>query len=228
MKFITLEGLDGSGKSTQLNLLKDYFTRMQLPYQFLHFPRTSTKPFGELIARFLRGDLGDNDQVNPYLVALLYAEDRNDAKTIIQKWLGEGYYVIVDRYVHSNIAFQCAKVTGEQEKKKLKDWINDLEYNYFKLPRPAVSIFLDVPFSFTSQNLENIRGGEDRDYLMGKEDIHEKDLTFQERVRDIYVNYIDGEENFNLINCSNNDSDMLTAEEVFLQIKDILNQKLDL
>ncbi len=228
MKFITLEGLDGSGKSTQLNLLKEYFTKKQLPYKFLHFPRTATKPFGELIARFLRGDLGANDQVNPYLVALLYAEDRHDAKNRVQAWLKDGYHVIVDRYVHSNVAFQCAKVPDKQEKKELQKWIYELEYDHFALPKPDVSIFLDVPFTFTSQNLKNARAGEDRDYLHGKEDIHEKDLSFQESVRDIYVNYIDGEDNFNLINCSKNGSDMLSAEEVFYRIKTILNQKLGL
>jgi len=226
MKFITLEGLDGSGKSTQLNLLKAFLTAQKIPFKFLHFPRTSTLPFGDLIARFLRGDLGDNQQVDPYLVALLYAEDRNDAKELIKSWISEGYYVVIDRYVHSNIAFQCAKVEPKEEKLKLKEWINSLEYGHFKLPKPDVSIFLDVPFAFTSKNLQNMRGGEDRDYLKGKEDIHEKDLSFQEKVRDVYLNYIDGEDRFSLVNCSKNNMDMLSADEVFEHIKNILREKI--
>ena len=153
MKFFVVEGLDGSGKSTQLKLLRRYFTRNKTAFQYLHFPRTDTGVFGELIARFLRGELGDISQVDPYLVALIYAGDRMDASETIKKWLSEGYTVLLDRYVYSNIAFQCAKTEIPSERKKLKEWIYHLEYDYFKIPKPDLSLFLDVPLSFTRQKL---------------------------------------------------------------------------
>ena len=120
MRFAVIEGLDGSGKSTQLKLLKDYLDAQSIPYKFLHFPRLEEGYYGKLIARFLRGEMGPNQQVDPYLVALIFAGDRADAAHIIRGWLEEGYLVIADRYVYSNIAYQCAKLTDPAEIERLK------------------------------------------------------------------------------------------------------------
>ena len=117
MKFAVIEGLDGSGKSTQLSMLKNYLKAHKISFEYLHFPRTDSPVFGELIARFLRGELGENNAVNPYLVALIYAGDRNDASGLIRGWLNENKLVIVDRYVFSNIAYQCAKILILMERK---------------------------------------------------------------------------------------------------------------
>ena len=76
MGLMVIEGLDGAGKSTQMNRLSEYLTARGHRCMLLHFPRTGTPVYGELISRFLRGELGDIHQVNPYLVALMYAADR--------------------------------------------------------------------------------------------------------------------------------------------------------
>jgi dTMP kinase len=218
MKFFVVEGLDGSGKSTQLKLLRRYFTRNKTAFQYLHFPRTDTGVFGELIARFLRGELGDISQVDPYLVALIYAGDRMDASETIKKWLSEGYTVLLDRYVYSNIAFQCAKTEIPSESKKLKEWIYHLEYDYFKIPKPDLSLFLDVPLSFTRQKLALNREGKDRSYLQGLKDIHEENMEFQKKVREVYLWEVSEEDNFMLINCSDSQGKILPPQEIFSQI----------
>ena len=223
MKFFVVEGLDGSGKSTQIRLLREYFTRNKIPHQYLHFPRTDSGIFGELIARFLRGELGDIDQVHPYLVALIYAGDRKDASAMIRQWLKEDYTVLLDRYVYSNIAFQCAKIEEPTERLKLKDWIYYLEYEYFKIPKPDLSLFLDVPLAFTEQKLALNRKGEDRSYLQGVKDIHEEDIEFQKKVREVYLWEVSEEENFKLINCHGSKGEMLSPYEIFSQILTTLN-----
>ena len=110
MKLFVIEGLDGAGKSTQIQLLKEFFLKQGYICEYLHYPRTEAPYFGELIARFLRGEFGEIGDVDPYLVAMLYAGDRKDASELISGWLKKGNIVILDRYTYSNIAYQCAKL----------------------------------------------------------------------------------------------------------------------
>ena len=222
MKFINIEGLDGSGKSTQIKLLKNYFEENHIPYQYIHFPRTDSPVYGELIAKFLRGDLGTMEKVDPYLIALLYAGDRNDAKNTINQWIDQGTLVLIDRYVYSNIAFQCAKLREKQKIDELSAWIKYLEYDYFKIPKPDIELFLDVPTEFTKQNLEKTRVGSDREYLQGKEDIHEKDIAFQSRVRAVYQREVQKEENFYEIPCYDSNGQMHKPEFIKQKILDYI------
>ncbi len=222
MNFINIEGLDASGKSTQISLLRQHFQENNIPHQYLHFPRTDSPVFGKLIGMFLRGELGAIDSVNPYLVALIYAGDRNDAKAMLQEWLEQDYLLLVDRYVYSNIAFQGAKLGDDKEIDTLSDWIKYLEYDYYQIPRPDINLFLDVPTEFTRSGLKNKRKGSDREYLQGKDDIHEKDLGFQKNVRDIYLREISKEDDFRLIDCRNQSGKMLSSTEIRDKILQIL------
>jgi len=201
MKLFVIEGVDGSGKSTQLKLLRKYITQKGYECEFLHFPRTGAPYFGELIARFLRGEFGTLKEVDPYLVAMLYAGDRKDASSIIQNWLVNKKIVLLDRYTYSNIAYQCAKLDDHQSQDKLMKWILSLEFEHFAIPRPDLNIFLDVPFSFTEMKLASARSGNDRDYLNGNMDIHEESLNFQKKVRDVYLRVARSDDNLVVVNC---------------------------
>lgn len=204
MSFIVIEGLDGAGKSTQIELLKKYLQSVDKEYEYIHFPTNDSPVFGDLISRFLRGELGSLKEVNPYLVALLFAGDRFNMKNIINNWIDSGKVVINDRYVYSNIGFQCAKTSSKKEADELFNWILDIEYNYFKIPKPDVSIFLDVPFEFTKQILSTSRKGESRNYLKGKKDIHEADIEFQLKVKQTYEKALDKDDMFIRIKCYDN------------------------
>lgn len=226
--FIVLEGLDGAGKSTQIKLLRQMVEATGRECEYLHFPRFDAPIYGDMIARFLRGEFGSVEQVNPYLVALLYAGDRADAARQIREWMTEGKCVIVDRYVYSNIGYQCAKVESEEERQRLAEWIYKTEFEEFAIPRPTLSLFLDVPFGFTEAKLTSQREGADRDYLSGGQDIHEKSLDLQRRVREVYLDAAAKEEDFKVVDCSDSEGNMASPEEIFRRVAEVVKPLLEL
>lgn len=220
---VVLEGLDGAGKSTQVKKLRDYLESLFGEIEYIHFPRYDAPVYGSLISRFLRGDFGSNENVHPQLVALLFAEDRHGAAPQMKEKLAEGGTVLLDRYVYSNIAYQCAKLSDEKEAETLRDWIFNTEYGEFSLPRPDLNIFLDVPIGFVESKLRSQRGGTDRDYLEGAQDIHEADIEFQKRVRDIYRNQCRLDPRFIRIDCSDEYGQMLPPGAIFAKVKNVVD-----
>lgn len=216
---IVLEGLDGAGKSTQVRMIRDYIQASGREVEYLHFPRFDSPLYGDLIARFLRGEFGSIENVHPQLVALLFAEDRHAAKSLLEGWLTSGKVVLLDRYVFSNVAFQCAKSASVREADALRKWILDTEYGLFALPVPDVNLFLDVPLDFVSERLKENRSGNDRDYLAGKEDIHESDMGFQMRVRNIYLKETELTPSFVKIGCMDACGLMLPENDIFSKIR---------
>jgi dTMP kinase len=223
MSLIVIEGLDGAGKSTQIEWMQRFLAEKGVPCRYIHFPRTDAPVYGDLVARFLRGDLGSIDTVNPYLVALMYAGDRYDFKPKLKQWLSDGSTVLLDRYVYSNIAYQCAKIPHPAQREELRKWILDLEFGYHGLPIPDANIFLDVPFLFTERKLSETRKGDDRGYLQGKSDIHEADLNFQRSVREVYLSLQDTP-GFLRIDCADEHQNMLPPQAIFENIRAALTQ----
>lgn len=217
---IVFEGLDGAGKSTQKDLLKAHFDSLGISYKDIHFPKLNEGYHGTLISEFLRGEFGSIDDVHPKLVALLFAADRKEHLHQMQEWLDQGHWIIMDRYVYSNIAFQCAKLTGENEKDALKEWILNYEYQYNGLPRSYQSFFLDVPINFIEESLSQERQGEDRHYLNGEQDIHESSMALQKNVRQEYLKLVEEQEDFHLINCADGNGHFLPAEEVHAKVSE--------
>lgn len=216
---IVLEGLDGAGKSTQVKMLRDYLAMRTGELEYIHFPRYDAPVYGSLISRFLRGEFGSNDTVHPQLVALLFAEDRHGAAPGIKQALDEGKTVLLDRYVYSNIAYQCAKLADISQRRALRDWIFNTEYVDFQLPVPDLNLFLDVPIGFVEKSLAKDRAGQDRDYLSGAQDIHEASIAFQKAVRDMYVAETARDPKFRRIDCSAEDGSMLPPDSIFSLIK---------
>jgi dTMP kinase len=225
MKLFVIEGVDGSGKSTQLKLLRSFLTRKGYSCEFLHFPRTDAPYFGELIARFLRGEFGSLNEVDPYMVALLYAGDRRDASEMIRGWLKNRKIVLLDRYTYSNIAYQCAKIDDPDAQDKLMNWILNLEFEHFGIPKPDLNLFLDVPFSFTEKKLRSERSGDDRTYLKGTRDIHEESLNFQKKVRDIYLKVARSDDRLVVIDCNQENGLMQSPEMISSFILKIISER---
>ncbi len=223
---IVLEGLDGAGKSTQVKKLKEYLEQKCGGCEYIHFPRYDAPVYGELISRFLRGDFGSNDAVHPQLVALLFAEDRHGAASQIKKLLEEGKTVLLDRYVYSNIAYQCAKLSDDKAAEDLRRWIFKTEFGDFAEPVADLNIFLDVPIGFVEKNLTHSRSGEDREYLAGAQDIHESSIAFQKKVKQMYLNQAAEDASLKVVDCSDQQGRMLPSEDIFLKIKRLVDETL--
>ena len=217
--FIVLEGLDGAGKSTQIRMLRQLCADRGVESEYVHFPRFDSPVYGQLIARFLRGEFGGVQEVDPYLVALIFAGDRADAAPQIRQWLAEGKAVVLDRYVYSNVGFQCAKLPAGEERDRLADWIVNLEFGHNALPRPDLSLFLDVPFAFTERKLSEVREGDDRDYLQGGQDIHEASLQLQQDVRSVYLASAAKDPSLRVVDCSDASGAMESPEGIFAKIR---------
>ena len=215
--FIVVEGLDGAGKSTQVSRLKEWL-RERGELEYIHFPRYDAPVYGDLIGRFLQGRFGAIDKVHPQLVALLFAEDRHGAAPQLREALAAGKTVLLDRYVYSNIAYQCAKLADPAEREELRRWILETEFGPFGLPRPDVNLYLDVPISFVEASLKGQREGGDRAYLDGGKDIHEADIDFQKTVREMYLAQVREDPHFLRVDCSAADGSMLPPDEIFARV----------
>lgn len=212
-KLICLEACDGVGKSTQIKIITDFLEKNDKTYISLHFPMYGKNDFSNIISMFLRGDLGENNKVDPLFVANIYAMDRYKSKPDLIKYLNTYDYVILDRYVHSNMAFQGAKYDEIEKIDGIVKWIDDFEFKFLKLPYPDLILYLDLPIDVVKERLIN-RTGDNREYLNGNNDIHEMDFEFQTKVRKMYLG-LDNCENYNKINCLDDNGNTLSPVDVF-------------
>lgn len=183
---LALEGVDGCGKSTQVGLLVEELRARGLDAQAISFPRYEDPIFGDLIRRFLAGELGPVAGVHPRLVALLFAGDRGAEAESIRELLASGKIVVCDRYFYSNVAYQGAKLERE-EVESFEDWLRKLEIGHYSIPMPACSIYLDVPAAVREERLRARRTlGVAASEGAVPDDIHERDLALQARVEEIF------------------------------------------
>ena len=146
---------------------------------------------------------------------------------MIRQWLSEGKAVVLDRYVWSNVGYQCAKLPAGEARERLAQWILDLEFGHNALPRPDVSLFLDVPFAFTERKLSEQREGDDRRYLQGASDIHEGALGLQRSVREVYLSMAAKDASLRVVDCRDDAGAMETPDHIFNRIQAALAPILD-
>lgn len=180
---IALEGIDGSGKGTQSQRLLQTLRADGHRVALLSFPRYDETFFGRAIGQFLDGRFGSLDQVHPQLAALLFAGDRFESRDVITAALAEHDIVLCDRYVASNIAHQAAKL-DQPQRSELQVWIAQLEFEVYALPRPGLTLLLDLPAT-TAQQL--IAHKSARSYTDKAADLQEADAGYLQRVREVYL-----------------------------------------
>ena len=172
-KLIVIEGTDGSGKSTQFRLMAQRLEQENRPFRRLVFPRYSEES-SALIRLYLGGAFGSKPgDVNAYAASAFYAVDRYASyKQGWGEWYAKGGLILSDRYTTSNAVHQASKEPAEKQEAFLK-WLYEFEYEHLGLPRPDVTIYLDVPTAFTEKML---RGREQATNTQA--DIHEKDMDY--------------------------------------------------
>jgi len=204
-----IDGTDGSGKATQTKILADRLIRAGFDVETADFPQYNAKSAG-LVEEYLSGKYGSAEAVGPYRASIFYACDRYDASFKIRSWLAEGKIVISNRYVTANMGHQGGKIKNPLVRKHYFNWLYQLEYEIFNIPKPDLNIILHVPAEI-SQKLANQRAKEDWD---GKtKDIHQEDLTHLKNAEQTYLEIARSFPDFSLIECAEN-GQMKSREEI--------------
>lgn len=180
-KLIAIEGIDGSGKRTQVELLAKALIAGGHAVYSTGFPQYDSW-FGKMVGQFLNGDFGALETVDPHFSALLYAGDRFEAKPRLEAALTQGKIVLVDRYIGSNLAHQTAR-TKETDRPAFTSWIEHLEYSIYNLPRETMVLYLRVP---PRQAQELVGRKSARSYTTAKKDLLEASLRHLEDAAAMY------------------------------------------
>jgi dTMP kinase len=197
-KFIVIDGTDGSGKATQTELLVKRLKKEKFKVKIFDFPQYGQKSAG-LVEEYLNGKYGGAKEVGPYRASIFYACDRYDASFKIRKFLENGYVVVSNRYVTANMGHQGGKIVDAKKRKKYFDWLYELEYGIFEIPKPDLNIILHVDAA-VAQKLVDSKG--QRGYTKKKRDLHEKDLKHLRDAERVYLEIAKTMKNFKLISCT--------------------------
>jgi dTMP kinase len=206
---VAIEGIDGAGKGTQAARVAETATAAGFSVASFSFPLYDGNPFSRAVADYLNGEFGGADEVHPELAALLYAGDRFHARPRLVAALAESDLVVCDRYVASNAAHQGAKLTGEA-RTRLLDWLDEVEYGEFALPRPALVVLLDAPVALAR---ELVGRKAERGYTTLEADIHESDAGHSGATREVYLE-LAARDNWRIVRAAGDDGEPRGLDEV--------------
>jgi dTMP kinase len=230
--FFVFEGIDGSGKSTQSNLLVEALRKKGLQVEKIDFPQYGKKSAG-LVENYQTGMYGSSMEVGPYRASIFYACDRYDMGFQIQKWLDEGKIVISDRYTVSNVGHQGGKlIYHKDEWEKYIDWLYDLEYNIFRIPKPDYNFIMKISPELSMQMSNKITDPEKlkkRTAYLGnaaKQDIHEADKRHLADTLESYLAVAEKfPDDFKIIDCEE-DSTFLPVAQIHKKVLTLVEEKL--
>ncbi|HEV7453956.1 MAG TPA: FAD-dependent thymidylate synthase [Candidatus Saccharimonadales bacterium] len=180
--FIVIEGTDGSGKGTQFQLLRDRLVTAGYKVEAFDFPQYD-QPSSYFVTQYLNGKYGKADEVGPYTASLFYALDRYESAARIRKAIDEGKIVISNRFTGSSMGHQGTKFANSEERRGYFIWLDNLEFEMLRIPRPDISFVLRVPVDITQQLIDQ---KDERGYTDKKRDIHESDHSHLERALAVY------------------------------------------
>lgn len=208
-KFIVIDGTDGSGKTTQFNLLVEKLKAQGFAVEVADFPQYNTKSAG-LVEEYLSGKYGGADEVTPYQSSIFYAVDRFDASFKIRQWLKDGKIVVANRYVSASLGHQGGKIENQLERKVFFNWLYELEYKLFNIPKPDLSLILHVE----AEIAQKLAANRHREDWVGKtRDIHEENLGHLQKAEQVYLEIAQTFPDFKLIKCTR-EGEIMSREEI--------------
>lgn len=180
--FIVIEGTDGSGKGTQFELLCERLRQAGYEIATFDFPQYGN-PSSYFVKQYLNGEYGGAEAVSPYTASLFYALDRYEAAPQIKKALDEGKVVVSNRFTGSSMGHQGTKFRTPEERRGYFIWLDNLEFEMLKVPRPDISFVLRVPAEIAEELIDK-KGA--REYTDKKRDIHEADHAHLQKSVEVY------------------------------------------
>lgn len=222
-KLIVLEGIDGSGKRTQLEMLARVLADRGIACEQISFPNYPGF-FGKMAARFLNGEFGSLEAVDPHFSALLYAGDRLESKPAMEGALGSGKILLADRYVGSNLAHQGARVPPNKRGEFLQ-WLSELEYQVYGLPAEDLVIHLRVPVGEAHRLIGEKTA---RDYTTRRRDLQEASRAHLAAAAEVY-DELARQANWVKIECADRASGRLRAPAAIHQeIVSVISAKIQI
>ncbi len=211
-QIIVFEGIDGSGKSTQTDLLLTYLKKRKISTKYYKFPQYKKTIYGRMVGDFLSGKLGSLENINPYLISLPYALDRASVADQIKREKAAGNILVFDRYVASTKGHQASRLNGVEQKQFL-EWQDKLEYGINKMPKEDLVFLLDLPVKNSLELIDNRQ----KDLLEQKE--------LQEKTRQIYLSLAqENPKRWVLIDCLENGK-LKSKNQIHQEIVEIMQQR---
>ena len=196
--FVDLEGLDGSGKTTQTELICKRLAEDGIDFRPIKLPDYDSDS-SILVRKYLAGDFGKNaGDVNSYAASVLYAADRFASYT--EKWGADyraGKLIFADRYTPANALYQMTKL-DKSEWDSFLEWLFDFEYEKIGIPAPDKVIFLDMPVEVSQRLMTSRYGGDET-----KKDVHEANVEFLNACREAAL-YAAEKYGWSVVNCAEN------------------------
>lgn len=214
---IAIEGIDGAGKGTQAKMLVDNLRGLAMTIDTMSFPAYGETHGARLVGEYLNGEFGD---VAPKLAALLFAMDRFENRDQLKLHLENNDAVVLDRYVWSNIAHQTARlkyqpeISEQWQRLHFHNWVQTIEFDVFRLPRPSVTVLIDIPLDLA---VERIAKKTVRKYTDKAADMHEADHSSLRVAADAYREMAI-EHEWVVVSAVNQDKVPKTVEEISSEI----------
>ena len=213
-KLIVIDGTDGSGKATQIELLRKRLVKQGKIVKVVDFPEYYSNFFGAFIGHCLAEQYYNWINVHPKIASIVYAADRFESKDEIEGWLNRGYIVLANRYVSANQIHQGGKIASAKKRAAFIAWLDEMEHKVFKIPRPDVVIYLALKIPTVLRLIGERNKNSKRAYLGKKKDVHEKDKHFLENSRKSALWLSKKLKYFKKVDCDDKKGGILSREDV--------------